>query len=71
VDGIDDLQFRVQTSAGWQTSFNATDSTPTDDWQDIEKIEVSLETDIDERLTTETNTLILTSEFFPRNVLSR
>ena len=69
VDNIADLQFRVETSAGLLTSFNE-DLSNLSDWQDVKSIEVALETTPSELLNTESNTLTLTTQFFPRNVLS-
>lgn len=70
VDQIADLQFRVRTAAGWQDSFNENLGSLTD-WKDVLSIQLSLETDSSEFLNTSSETLALTSEFFPRNTISK
>jgi prepilin-type N-terminal cleavage/methylation domain-containing protein len=69
VEGINNMQVRVLTASGWQSSFN-NDLSAITDWKQIKKIEVDFETRPSQQLTTESKTLTLKSEFFPRNVLS-
>ena len=69
VDGIDDLQVRVQTSGGWVTTFNE-DLANITDFTEIESIELSLETEANERISTNSKTLTLSTKFFPRNTKS-
>ncbi len=69
VDQIDDLQFRVRTSAGWQTTFNENLASLTN-WQEVESIEIMMETNESELINTTSDTLTLTTEFYPRNVRS-
>ncbi|MCM1981289.1 hypothetical protein [Lyngbya confervoides] len=69
VNNLKNLQFRVQTTSGWQSSFNENLTTLTD-FTTIKSIEVSLETQPSDRINTASKTLLLSTEFFPRNAQS-
>ncbi len=69
VDGIEDFQVRVQTTSGWVTTLNK-DLSNIVDFSEVESVEITLETEASDLISTPSNTLSLSTQFYPRNANS-
>lgn len=69
VDGIANFQVRVETTNGWVTTLNENLASITD-FSEVESVEITLETETSDLISTPTNTLTLSTNFYPRNASS-